>query len=247
MLGLESMSEHTMQYIQKPETKAEFKTALETFGKLNYKPNVFYILGFKSDTVRSMLESMIELARYKISIRVNNLQILPKTDMYHEYLKEGLLNLENWDWRISSFYTPPASDFTFQDIMNLKRILNGVNYSCEHNIDVFRARLEDFFEKIPFKILQLKAGFPVLAELKSLYGKNISRFKAFLRLLAIRLDFNGVGFVVDKGNRTIRLIESSRERGKLNKVERELKAILREKGLMLTRKPDLTRWFGGGE
>lgn len=244
VLGLESMSERTQQYIKKPETKTEFKTALETFKKLNYRPNVFYILGFKSDTVRSMLESMMELAEFKISIRVNNLQILPKTDLYYEYIEEDLLNIEKWDWRISSFYTPPASDFSFQDILNLKRLLNGVNYGCEHDVDVFRASLEEFSEKIPFTLLQPKAGFPITSELKSLYGKNISRFKTFLRLLAVRLDFSGVSFNVDKDNRTIRLVESGRERGKLNKVERELKALLKEKGLMLAHKPDLTRWFG---
>jgi len=238
VLGLETFSEKTIEYIRKPETIQEFEQVISTFNKLKYKPNVFYILGFPTDTIKSMIEAMIELTRFKISIRVNNLQLLPKTDIWYEYIENGLINPETWDFRLSGFYTPPTENFDFKDIMYLKRLLNGINFACENGIDVFRESLESIKEKMSKYNLEIETD-RIKVESTSTFGKTIRKVTSFLTILAYRLGFNTVKII--KKDKTITLVDTPH--GKINNVEKTLKTLLVKKNMLITGKHGLEVWL----
>lgn len=218
-IGLETFSTKTIEYIKKPETLEQFTEAVDIFNKFKLTPNVFYILGFKTDTIQSMLECMFEITKFKVVVRVNNLQLLPGTDLWKEYEEEGLIP-KNYDYRLSSFYTIPTENFTFEDILNLRRVLKGVNYGLVNKVDVFRDDLETLNSRLNVSW----DSNNVTMECKITYSRIAGQATAFLRILACRIGFSGIK--VRRSESSITILNQ----GKLNKVEKELRSLFRQKG-----------------
>ena len=230
-LGVESLTKTTLNYIKKPSTRTEIVSVTKKLKESNVEPKIFYILGFKTDTIDSMLDNIMELATYKLEIRINNLHILPNTEIWNEYVEEGLVDPEKWDFRLSSFYTPPTKNFCFADIMELRKILRGVNYGIENDVDVFHDSFSEIKRKLGTVGLIMEHELSVAP--KTMYARALSPIKSFLTILALRKGFSLISIKAN-GNR---LVASDSGR-KTSTVENKL----RDKFVGV--KPTLLTFFG---
>ena len=233
-LAVESLTEQTIQYIQKPETKEEIFSVTKNLKQQGIEPKIFYILGFKTDTLDSMLDNIMELATFKLQIRINNLHILPNTEIWNEYVTEKIIDPKTWDFRLSSFFTPPTKNFSFDDIMELRKILSGVNYGTENGVDVFHDSFREIRENL--KDIDFHFGDRISVAPKSMYQRALSPLKRFLTILALRKGYSQISFRIN-GNR-LDMVEAGK---KTSNVENKL----RDK--FMTTKPTLLTFFSEEE
>ena len=232
-LGLESLSSATLEYMKKPMVVEDFRKAIEVFEEFGYVPRVFYILGFKTDTVKSMIENVIDLSEFDINIRANNLKIYPNTDMHKEYLEEGLID-ETYDWRMSTFYTPPASDFTMEEISRLKAVLSALEFCSSEKINVFTSDFDTLmktYKKYGYEVELREDHFVLKGNPKSWRVDN--SIKAITKILAMRFGIVPLKFYKSKVNEgeSVYMVDDM----KSSYFDETMLEVLKEKGLLLGR------------
>lgn len=191
-VGLEALNPLTIKETNKPFQIKDFEQVIEVFNSLGKTPKIFYILGFPFDTIESMIRYIIEFSKYKVKIRANNLKIYPNTQMCELYNHKGYIP-KNYDWRLSTFYTPAVNDFTMKDIKNLKAILRAVEFCNEHDFNIFFDDIKSIaskFSTFGYQLLLSKEGLKLQGNCT--IWRADSKIKTCCKLLAFRLGIQNV-------------------------------------------------------
>jgi len=150
-IGLETMNEKTLKEFKKPYDRSMLTAAVDEFKAAGIRPMAFYIIGFPNDTIGSVLENIRELSKFGMEIRANNLKLYPGTDTTKDFLGCGWID-KNFDWRLSSFYTPTSSGMTYNEIKKLKGVLRA---TCCINVNLFDATQEEIRLALLPKVLMV--------------------------------------------------------------------------------------------
>lgn len=147
-LGVETLNENRLASVNKPYDRSMLKAAIANCKAAGVIPRAFYIIGFPGDTIQSVVKDIIGLANLGVAVRANNLKLYPGTPMTKKFVEEGWVP-KDYDWRLSSFYTPCSGTLTMREIKKLKTFLGAVGtLAAEHGINPFTDTLEDIERKL---------------------------------------------------------------------------------------------------
>jgi hypothetical protein len=122
--------------------------AIENFRRTNITPKAFYIIGFRNDTIQSVARDIVEFAKMGMMVRPNNLKLYPGTPVTQWFRDHHRIG-DDYDWRLSTFYTPPTGKMAYKQIRKMKTILNAVGLAAgEFGINPFADDLPHIFDQI---------------------------------------------------------------------------------------------------
>jgi len=165
-IGMETMNPEQRQLIDKPYNEQHLTAALDNFKQAGVTAKAFYIIGLPGDTLTSVCKDIVRFGKLGLAARPNNLKLYPGTHMTFMYQQTGWV-AKDYDWRMSSYYTPPSIGLTFEQIRKLKTILGAVGAMAEaHGIRLLADNMDDITEafgkgKGGYK-LQLEGGNAIL-------------------------------------------------------------------------------------
>lgn len=124
-IGMETFNDARKDENKKPYTREQLVTAVENCKAAGVAPRAFYIIGLPGDTIDSVAQDLIGFAALGIEARTNNLKLYPGTDTTKWFAAQGLI--PNYDWRLSSYYTPDLPGMSFKDVRVLRNYLTGIS------------------------------------------------------------------------------------------------------------------------
>ena len=147
-LGVETVNEQRLKEQSKPHDVALLNDAVRNCLAAGIVPKAFYILGFPGDTVESICKDLVEFGKLGVSVRSNNLKLYPGTETTQEFLGLNIID-STYDWRMSSWYTPPSGALTFKQIRKLKTVLGAIGFAADAwGVAIFNDELDTIFEKV---------------------------------------------------------------------------------------------------
>ena len=147
-LGVETVNEQRLKEQNKPHDIPLLNDAVSNCLAAGIVPKAFYILGFPGDTMESICKDLVEFGRLGISARANNLKLYPGTETTQEFLEQNIID-STYDWRMSSFYTPPSGKLTFKEIRKLKTVLGAIGFAADTwGVAIFNDDINTIFEKV---------------------------------------------------------------------------------------------------
>ena len=136
-LGVESLNAGNLEAMRKPYVKTQLKAAVKEFERAGVKAKALYIIGFPDDSLESVCQNLIEFSGFGLLARPNNLKLYPGTEITKEFISRGWIK-PNYDWRLSSFYTPPTGMLMdFVTLKKLKTYLRALGKAAEMGIKPF--------------------------------------------------------------------------------------------------------------
>jgi hypothetical protein len=176
-LGVETVNAARRDAAQKPYKTAQLEAAVANCHAAGIAPRAFYIVGFPGDTVRSVCRDILAFSRMGMAVRPNNLKLYPGTETTMDFLRRGWIP-PDYDWRLSSFYTPDQPGLTFREVKRLKTELGAVGKAAElFGVDPFRDTFEHIVKRLAGKRYTLRR------EGERLYlGGNLYRPTPYRRL-----------------------------------------------------------------
>jgi len=129
-LGLETINTERQKQMKKPYTPKMLKTAIKNCRDAGVVPRLFYLLGFPKDTYQSICDDLVELAEIGFAVRPNNLQLYPSQTITETFLKKGYIT-KDYDWRLSSWFTPSSGTLTYKEIRKLRAVLGAIGKAAE--------------------------------------------------------------------------------------------------------------------
>lgn len=147
-LGVETVNAAQRDAAKKPYTTKELRDAVWQCHAAGIAPRAFYIVGFPGDTVSSVCSDIMEFSSMGMAVRPNNLKLYPGTEMTAEFRRRGWIG-DDYDWRLSSFYTPDKPGLTFLQVKRLKTILGAIGKAAElFGVDPFRDSFETIAKRL---------------------------------------------------------------------------------------------------
>jgi len=146
-IGLETANSAKAIKNKKPFTDEQVVAALQNFREAGIIPMAFYIIGLPGDTLESVATDLVVFGKMGIDVRANNLKIYPGTQVETMYRERGLIGLD-YDWRMSSFYTPEADGLSPRIIRRMKTYLKAIGTMAnEFGLRVFASGIADLVKK----------------------------------------------------------------------------------------------------
>lgn len=141
-LGLETANAAAAAAARKPYTADQLQDAVRECKQAGVTTKAFYIIGFPNDGLDSVAHDLVEFASFQMAARPNNLKLYPGTATTERFVKEGLVG-SDYDWRLSTFYTPDTGRLSYKVIRKLKTVLGAIGTaSGQFEINPFRDTLE---------------------------------------------------------------------------------------------------------
>lgn len=194
-LGLESMNSRGLEDMKKPHTREDINAAVEQLNLSGIRAKAFYIIGMPGDTLDSVCQNFVEFSGLGLAARANNLKLYPGTDVFKSFVGSGVIE-EDYDWRLSSFWTPDLPGLSFREIKHLKAILNGISLAAELGLDILWSHIDVIkrcFEKAKYSLTLTEDTLTL-----SGHFFRASTYRNLLLLLALRLGFPGISFEVSE-------------------------------------------------
>ena len=216
-IGLESVNEYVRKDIRKPYSKQQMEQTICNMEKLGKYLRAYYIIGFPDETFEQIVFNTLTIMDMGIGTRCQNLQLYPDQKMLNEFHDRGFIDKNNWDWRLSSWYTPDTDNITFKELKMLRGYINDIG-KC---VEVLNLRpLSDSKEVIEKKFADKKR----LIEFKEghirYHGNmyNISFIKNLMRFLIIKDGYKGAKINVSYDTKEIIGTGVNRSQNKLQEV-----------------------------
>lgn len=189
-IGLETMNDKVRNKVKKPFTNEHLRDTLKRFKEAGIHPRAFYIVGFEGDTVASVCKDLYEFGKLGMSVRSNNLKLYPKTEITKSFLERGFIN-KNYDWRMSSWYTPHSGGLTYKQIRRIKSILRAMGMAVEEfGITPFKDEWDEIVGKFWSRKYTLSSSANHLTFTGNLYQP--SSYRHLLEVLSLRFIGGGV-------------------------------------------------------
>jgi hypothetical protein len=145
-LGMETYNDTRKDEAKKPYTREQLVAAAENCKEAGFVPRAFYIVGLPGDTVESVARDLIGFAKLGIEARTNNLKLYPGTDATQFFRDKGLL--DDYDWRLSSHYTPDLPEMPYKDVRVLRGYLKGISSApADHGINIVLDPIDEIMGK----------------------------------------------------------------------------------------------------
>jgi len=188
-LGIETMNSKQLVDQMKPYATSQLARAVEQCEEAGSRERAFYIVGFPGDTIESVCRDFVQFGRLGLGVRANNLKLYPGTHTTRQFKEEGWIE-EDYDWRLSSFYTP-TSTLQYKEIRQLKTVLGGIGFAAEEfGIKIFK----DDIDAIKSKIAKKGYTISIIPSAAVLQG-NMYRptpYRKMLELILLRQGALGV-------------------------------------------------------
>lgn len=199
-LGLETVNDEVREAIIKPYTRETLERAIDECRRVGVTTKAFYIIGFPGDTMESVCADLVAFGRLGMDARPNNLKLYPGTDVTREYLEAGLID-DDYDWRLSSFWTPTnTAGLTYRTIRRLKTVLGGIGFAAsKFGVRVFADTIDDAITAI-----NARRGFMLTRtdndglEIRGSFFRS-TPYRTMLTCLLIAAGADGVRTSVDDG------------------------------------------------
>jgi len=141
-LGVETINAANLTDQNKPYSPEQMSAAVAECRRANVPARAFYIIGFPDDTVESVARDLVEFAGFGMDVRTNNLKLYPGTGTTKRFIAAGLID-RNFDWRLSTFYTPPTGSIAYDQIKRLKTYLAAFGKSGSMGVNVVLDSIDD--------------------------------------------------------------------------------------------------------
>jgi len=123
-LGVETINAAYLRAARKPYDPEIMDAAIEQCREVGLTVKAFYIIGFPGDTLESVADDLVRFASFGMEARPNNLKLYPGTAVTAAYRERGWIG-DDYDWRLSTFYTPDSGNLTYAQIRRLKTYLGA--------------------------------------------------------------------------------------------------------------------------
>jgi len=130
-IGLESVSGKIRQDIKKPYNQEHMDVTIKNMKKLGKYLRAYYIVGFPDETFEDIVKDTFTIMEMGIGTRCQNLQLYPDQKMLNDFHDLGYMDKETWDWRLSPWYTPDTSNWTYRELRMLRGYINGIGKCVE--------------------------------------------------------------------------------------------------------------------
>jgi hypothetical protein len=141
-LGVETLSAARLSEQAKPYKPEQLERAVAECQAAEIVPRAFYIVGLPGDTLASVAHDLVAFGKLGMAARPNNLKLYPGTDCTRRFLEHGWIAAD-YDWRLSSFYTPTGAGLEYATIRQLKTELGAIGFAAEvFGVRVFADTLE---------------------------------------------------------------------------------------------------------
>lgn len=188
-LGVETVNGARLKAARKPYKPEQLRAAVAEVEQAGLVPRAFYIVGFPGDTVESVCRDLVEFGRLGFAARPNNLKLYPGTDITAEFQKQGWAPAD-FDWRLSTFFTPTSTGPDYATLRRLKTILGAIGFAAEaFGVKLFADPLPVVQAKLAGRRYQLEVstqrikGAPASLSLRG----NIFRATPYRRMLEMLL------------------------------------------------------------
>jgi len=129
-IGMETVNAAQARDSKKPYTPEQMARALVECDAAGVVVKAFYIVGFPRDTVASVCRDLVHFGKLGLAARPNNLKLYPGTDVATDYQKAGWIGAD-YDWRLSTFWTPTTPGLRYEQIKKLKTVLGGIGFAAD--------------------------------------------------------------------------------------------------------------------
>lgn len=201
-LGLETMNAATRQAVRKPYDPAQLEAAIANCESAGITAKAFYIVGFPGDTTDSVCRDLVQFGELGLAARPNNLKLYPGTETTAQYRRNGWID-DGYDWRLSSWYTPPSGGMTFPEVKKCKTILGAIGKAAElFGVALFRDPWDEIAEAMAKRRYYLERGEEGAVVIRG----NMYRATPFLHLaemLLLREGASGAELEIDKPNKRV--------------------------------------------
>ena len=189
-LGLETMNNATRVRARKPYGNAELKAAVAEFEAAGVQARALYVLGLPGDTLESICADVVAFSRLGMEARPNNLQLYPGTECTKLFMDNGWVQAD-YDYRLSSFYTPDRPGLRFEDIRHVKQYLGAVSMAVTQlGVNPFYDSWPAIHAQMLAKRYKLESGGGGLAISGNMWRK--SPWRRLAELLQLRQGSAGV-------------------------------------------------------
>ncbi len=148
-LGMETTNAAQAKANKKPYNAEQLQRAIVETVDAGAVCKAFYIIGFPNDTMESVCADLVEFGRYGLAARPNNLKVYPGTATHEAFLKIGAID-GDYDWRMSSFWTPSIpGGLHYKEIKQLKTTLGAIGTAADaFGLRIFADSKEEALQKI---------------------------------------------------------------------------------------------------
>jgi radical SAM superfamily enzyme YgiQ (UPF0313 family) len=187
-IGLETMNPTVREKIRKPYSDEMLAQAVANIQAADLKARAFYIVGFPGDTLQSTARDLVRFARLGLGARANNLNMLPGTETTRQFREAGWID-QDYDWRLSAWWTPPSGTMSYAQIKKAKGYLSAFGkMSDELDVDLF----QDTDEQVVAKMARKRFAFEWNSEARTVRIKgNMYRAGTLMHLAELYLIIKG--------------------------------------------------------
>jgi hypothetical protein len=202
-IGMETYNDARKDENKKPYTREQLVASVENCKAAGVAPRAFYIIGLPGDTIESVAQDLVGFAALGIEARTNNLKLYPGTATTKWFDEKGLI--PDYDWRLSSYYTPDLPGMSFKDVRALRNYLTGISAAAgEIKANLVSDSVADLVEKFMKKKYMLRIqnglfdGAPYVEIEGNMFRPGPLAYMA--EIVCLRLGAKGVAVVRNETN-----------------------------------------------